>query len=447
MFKYKNEKEFKDKHKIFNDVISKVKEKYDVELALLLSNSRSKSSEKDIQDFIKTIYDNIKFPYITGIDLLGHEKNSNKIFDYVFASVTRMCGIHNLKHFTIRSHAGETREHESNIKDFLNSVNNELDYMKENENIDKNYYPDIRIGHGVYGVDKEVISLMKGMNVKVEINASSNMALNNIYGLKQIPIRKYIDNGIEVVLGTDGMGIYLNDNKQESIIAHELGVTSKELENIIEFEKGYIKDKNKEKQVKENITLKEEKQYTSKIYEFKGTTILNQNINSIEIETMLSKRRLCFITGMKEKNDKDIEILSKDLKLITYNVKNNNQSILTYDDGSYINTIIEKICNQYNIELIKITSSDIDKENKLMYGNDKYEVSRNLSKYFSKHESDIYVLGGELFASDLLIKLENENVEVIYDPRISGASKEYEERRNNKSNVNEDELVRSGRKK
>ena len=120
----------------------------------------------------------------------------------------------------------------------------------------------------------------------------------------------------------------------------------------------------------------------------------------------------------------------KDLEIITGKVIDNKQSILIYDNGSYINEVIEKITDKYKIELLKITSLD-EKEEGLIYGKDKYEVSKNLAIYFSKHKSDIYILGGGLFASDLLVNLENEEVQVIYDPRISGASKEYEERRNN----------------
>ena len=62
---------------------------------------------------------------------------------------------------------------------------------------------------------------------------------------------------------------------------------------------------------------------------------------------------------------------------------------------------------------------------------------------------DIYVLGGGLFASDLLVNLENENVKAEYDPRLSGASKEYEERRNKSIDIRnmENEMVTTSKKK
>lgn len=358
-----------------------------------------------------------------------------------------MCAKHNLKYFTIRSHAGETREYQDNVKTFLLGIKKELEYMKENENIDKEFLPDIRIGHGVYGIDEETINLIKELNAKIEINASSNLALNNIYDLRQIPIRKYLDNNIQVVLGTDGQGVYLNSNKQEALIAYHLGVTSEELEKIREFENNYIDKKNREKDNRNNLKLMVEETYRSKIFSIKENK--NNQIGNIDynINKFLKDKKLCFICGMKNKQDNDIDILSNDLKQITFDINKKKQSILIYDDNSYINEIVEKICENYNIELIKITSFDENKEG-LIYGKDKYEVSKNLSIYFSKHKSDIYVLGGSLFESDLLVNLENEGVEARYDHRIEGASKEYEERRNNKEEQKDKEIiVTSTRKK
>ena len=153
-------------------------------------------------------------------------------------------------------------------------------------------------------------------------------------------------------------------------------------------------------------------------------------MNLQETEKILNHKNLSLICGMEKKIEDELKTLMKDLEVITGKVIENKQSILIYDNSSYINEVIEKITDKYKIELLKITSLD-EKEEGLIYGKDKYEVSKNLAIYFSKHKSDIYILGGGLFASDLLVNLENEEVQVIYDPRISGASKEYEERRNN----------------
>lgn len=173
----------------------------------------------------------------------------------------------------------------------------------------------------------------------------------------------------------------------------------------------------------------------------------NITINLQEVEDMLDNKKICFICGVEKREEKDVEILKEDLQKIVNRVIKEKQSILIYDNGSYINTVLEKICDKHNIELIKITSQD-EKGEGLIYGNDKYEVSKNLSKYFSNKDSDIYVIGGSLFASDLLVNLENEKVNIIYESRIEGAGKEYEERRNNKERENKEGLLETrGRKK
>jgi len=161
MFRFTNQKEFDEKHKVFSSALQKVKEKFGVEINLLVANPRSKTSMEDINQYLTIVIKNIKYPYIAGIDLLGHEKNSNKLFSYTFASIARVCAIHDLHYFTIRSHAGETREHQENVKDFLRGIKQELEYMKENEGLDKSYIPDIRIGHGIYGIDEETLRLIK----------------------------------------------------------------------------------------------------------------------------------------------------------------------------------------------------------------------------------------------------------------------------------------------
>ncbi len=439
MFRYTNQSEFDNKHKILSKALEKTKEKYGVEINFLIANPRSKVLQDELNQYLSILVKNIKYPYIAGIDLLGHEKNSNKLFSYTFASVTRMSALHNLSYFTIRSHAGETREYKENVKDFLMGIKKELEYMKEKEGIEERYIPDIRIGHGIYGIDEETMSLMKELNVKVEINASSNLALNNIYDLRQIPIRRYIDRGIQVVLGTDGMGIYINDNRQESLIAYNLGVTKEELEEIKEFEDEYVRNKLNETNKRKQITVLYYKTYTSKIYEIAEINKEEIIINIQKVETQLDNKKLTFICGM-EKKQEDEWILKEDIIKIIGRVIKSNGSIMIYDNNAYINGIIEKVCKKYNIELIKVTSLDENKEG-LVYGKDKYEVSKNLSSYFSKQKGEVFVLGGSLFASDLLVNLENDEVEVIYDPRIEGASKEYEERRNNKEEQEDKELI------
>ena len=70
--------------------------------------------------------------------------------------------------------------------------------------------PRIRIGHGVFFNDydeekgKQTIRLVKEMGAAIEINMSSNFLLNNINAANENPVKKYLDEGVMIVIGTDG---------------------------------------------------------------------------------------------------------------------------------------------------------------------------------------------------------------------------------------------------
>ena len=77
--------------------------------------------------------------------------------------------------------------------------------------------PRIRIGHGLYTArvrtqkkDKELIEEMKEAGVVLEFQLTSNVRLNNLSNLKNHPIKKYLDNGIKCVQGTDGWRMLRN---------------------------------------------------------------------------------------------------------------------------------------------------------------------------------------------------------------------------------------------
>lgn len=158
-----------------------------------------------------------KSKYIAGIDFMGHEINSTDNFKDVIRYITNW-SIKNDPDFVIRVHAGENPIFKNNIKIALKIIDEEHRRLEESD-LREYKYPKIRIGHGLYGVDKEVIDLCKKMNVIVEFNFTSNMALNNVNEIKDNDIlQEYISNGVSVVLGTDGGGIYHTNPKEESYL-------------------------------------------------------------------------------------------------------------------------------------------------------------------------------------------------------------------------------------
>src|SRR5690606_18902312 len=67
---------------------------------------------------------------------------------------------------------------------------------------------ELRIGHGLYGVDDATLAEIARSGAIVEFNLDSNIALNHLQSARAVPLRRYVEAGAVVVLGSDGYGIY-----------------------------------------------------------------------------------------------------------------------------------------------------------------------------------------------------------------------------------------------
>ena len=171
-----------------------------------------------------------KSPYIAGCDFMGQETNETTNFEDELRALARHC-MEEDPMFSIRVHAGENPIFPDNVKSTLQIIHSE--WRKACEEKGTNLpMPRVRIGHGLYGVDDETIQLAKEMGVIIEFNMSSNLALNNINGIKDVPIKKYIDAGVDVVLGTDGHGLYTTIGEQEAILATVAGLGPEDFAKI-----------------------------------------------------------------------------------------------------------------------------------------------------------------------------------------------------------------------
>ena len=169
-------------------------------------------------------------PYIVGCDFMGHETNKTTDFE----EELRMLSDYSMKfdpNFTIRVHAGENPIFGTNVRDLLRIIYDQHRLAEERDGV-KYPYPNIRIGHGLYGVDDETLGLAKEIGAIIEFNMSSNLALNNVDGISEIPIKRYLDKDIDVVLGTDGHGLYSTFGEQEIILATAAGLTERDFEKM-----------------------------------------------------------------------------------------------------------------------------------------------------------------------------------------------------------------------
>ena len=230
-------------------VLPEIEQETGVKLRFLAGIWRHSDKEWNLDDVdrMKTIS---KSPYIVGADFNGHETNETISFREELQMLAEYAMLEDPE-FTIRVHAGESPIFKNNVYQTLNIVYDKHAQMEEKLN-KKLPMPKVRIGHALYGLDEitnekwekvspdKVLELMKEMDAIVEINMSSNLALNNINSLSEIPIKRYIDEGVKVVLGTDGHGLYSTTGKQEVILATAAGLTEMDFNKIKETEEEVI---------------------------------------------------------------------------------------------------------------------------------------------------------------------------------------------------------------
>ena len=214
---------------MLEDNLPQIEQETGVKLRFLVGLWRHSDQEWNLDDTDRLMRI-AKSPYIVGCDFMGHETNSTDTFMEELQMLARYSMTED-PNFAIRVHAGENPMFKDNVKKALEIVYNEHKLMEEQNGA--NYpMPRVRIGHGLYGVDEKVLAMAKEMGAIIEFNMSSNLALNNINSITEIPIKKYVDEGIDVVLGTDGHGMYSTFGGQEALLATAAGLEPSDFEKI-----------------------------------------------------------------------------------------------------------------------------------------------------------------------------------------------------------------------
>ena len=122
---------------------------------------------------------------------------------------------HGYPGFVIRIHAGENDSLKSNVSKSIDLV---LGSLKDNQKM-----PEVRLGHGLYTENlaynkgKALIEKIRNNNVVLEFQITSNIRLNNLNDLKSHPLKKYLEEGLACVQGTDGCGMYGTDSIEEQL--------------------------------------------------------------------------------------------------------------------------------------------------------------------------------------------------------------------------------------
>jgi ADP-ribose pyrophosphatase YjhB (NUDIX family) len=194
-----------------------------VELRFLAAFSRHDDYEWDL-DLIDRIRDLAESRYLAGVDFMGHETNSTRAFSRQLESLADLGALR--PGFVIRVHAGENPAHPENVRVAI-------ECMRDRD-------VQLRIGHGLYGVDDRTLDALLAIGAIVEFNLNSNFALNNVQNAREVPIARYVRAGVPVVLGTDGYGIYQTTTSLEARAATLFGLSASDFERIRSTEARYL---------------------------------------------------------------------------------------------------------------------------------------------------------------------------------------------------------------
>ena len=210
----------------------------------------AKTSSNYLRENLNILKAVSKSPYVVGSDFIGEEINDiSELKPAIKEIVQYVCNEDN--GYTVRIHAGENDSLRDNVIKSIECVKQSL---KPGQKM-----PRVRIGHGLYTADldseegKKLIKEIKQAGAVLEFQLTSNVRLNNLTKLKNHPIKKYLDNNIKCVQGTDGCGFYGTDTVDEQLaIQNILGLSDENFlkmrrveDEIIEHENNYFEEKSK----------------------------------------------------------------------------------------------------------------------------------------------------------------------------------------------------------
>ena len=208
-----------------------------IPLVITSDQEANSSYLRDNLDVIKAV---AKSPYVVGSDFIGEEINDITDLKPVIQELVHYV-VNEDENFTIRIHAGENDSLRENVSKSIESV---IEATPKGKKI-----PKVRIGHGLYTPDldseegKKLIENLKKSKAVLEFQLTSNVRLNNLNALDNHPLKRYIDNRVKCVQGTDGCGFYGSDTIEEQLaLQNLLGLVDEDFIKMREVEDEIIEN-------------------------------------------------------------------------------------------------------------------------------------------------------------------------------------------------------------
>ena len=276
-------------------------------------------------------------PYVVGSDFIGEEINDISELKPAIKEITQFAVAQN-NGFTIRIHAGENDSLRDNVLKSIQLV------RKSTEKGQK--MPRVRIGHGLYTPEldseegKKLIKEIKKSNAVMEFQLTSNVRLNNLSKIEGHPLKKYLDNGVKCVQGTDGCGFYGTDTIEEQLA----------MQNLLELKS---EDFEKMRDVEDEIIKENQKYFIKKSKDFdkflNGRTLRNailqleDEIIKEDINKNIKLRLNNKVDSSKKLKDIIKELPTDKTPIIVAGGSFNAQNVETITEDTGINSLIELI--------------------------------------------------------------------------------------------------------
>ena len=220
-------------------VLPRIEAQTGVGIRFLVALSRHDDLEWDL-DVLRRAQACLESRALVGIDFMGHETNSTRAFlpqlNAAAALARQRSG------WVLRVHAGENPAFPENVREVIAALR---PYVE-------NHGLELRIGHGLYGLDDAMLADVAALSsrarpagggVVFEFNLSSNLALNNIRTTFDVPLRQVVAAGVDVVLGTDGAGLYRTQVQDEAQAARATGLDDQGMDRVAATEQRLLAHK------------------------------------------------------------------------------------------------------------------------------------------------------------------------------------------------------------